>query len=250
MNVLNATDVTDVINISYDSYYLSSTSDTPQVTTTGEVLKTCHYKDKVYNVNDPLLLPYGSSPFRSRPPGKPPFPKQHHNINLHDMSTYEFLQAHVHELENSKYDFLQSYFHELVLEVVPDDAITDDPPVDKAEHEPPDILLINAETGSHHVLHHDIKEHEQWGEVITPESSFNDYKHLVIVNHLPYVQSQDDELNDDAIDPSVLDPQTSQGPHNPELLDEKGKELGLPPENSLPVPTPFWTKVPDQVRHR
>jgi hypothetical protein len=77
------------------------------------------------------------------------------------MFAYEFLQAHVHELENLAYDFLEAYFHELEPEIVPDDAITDDPPVREAEREPPDIFLTNAEKGCHPVLHHDVKEDEQ-----------------------------------------------------------------------------------------
>jgi hypothetical protein len=69
---------------------------------------------------------------------------------------------------------------------------------------------------------------------------------LLIVKHLPYVQRQDDKLNDDIKDPSVLDPQKFQGHHdpdNPESYDTKGKELGLPPEYSLPVPTSSGQKI-------
>jgi hypothetical protein len=50
------------------------------------------------------------------------------------MSTNEFLQTHVHELEP---------------ETTSDDIITDDPPVNEAEPEPPDTLLTNQEKGSH-----------------------------------------------------------------------------------------------------
>jgi hypothetical protein len=40
-----------------------------------------------------------SSP-SSRPPGKPPFPpKQRSSINPHEMSAYEHLQVHTHDLE-------------------------------------------------------------------------------------------------------------------------------------------------------
>jgi hypothetical protein len=40
-----------------------------------------------------------SSPFPSKLPSKLPFPPkhQHRNINLHEMSAYEFLQVHTHE---------------------------------------------------------------------------------------------------------------------------------------------------------
>jgi hypothetical protein len=48
------------------------------------------------------------------------------------MSAYDFLQAHVHELES---------------ETVPDDDINDIPQGDEPKPEPPDTLLINAAKG-------------------------------------------------------------------------------------------------------
>jgi hypothetical protein len=120
MDVLDINDVTDVpnvMNISDNSYDLSSTSDIPQVTTTEEVLKVYHHADMEYYANDPLVLSSSPPPFSSRPPTKPPYFKQCGNINLHDMSTNEFLQPHVHELGQ---------------ETTSDDVITDDPPVDEA----------------------------------------------------------------------------------------------------------------------
>jgi hypothetical protein len=90
--------------------------------------------------------------FSSRPPRKPPFPpKQRRKINLHEMSTYEVLQEHTHELKPDPSE---------------DEAISEDPSI----------------------VNHDFKEDEQWGEVSEPGSSFDeisDYKHLVIVQHLP-----------------------------------------------------------------
>jgi hypothetical protein len=44
--------------------------------------------------------------------------------------------------------FLHAYVHELELETVSDDIITDDPPVDEAEPEPPDTFLTNQAKGS------------------------------------------------------------------------------------------------------
>jgi hypothetical protein len=52
--------------------------------------------------NDKLVIlgytkSYSPSSSSSRPPGKPPFPpKQCCSINLHEMSTYEFLKVHTH----------------------------------------------------------------------------------------------------------------------------------------------------------
>jgi hypothetical protein len=49
----------------------------------------------------------------SRPPAKPPFPPtQRCSINLHEISTNEFLQVHTHELEPDP---------------APDEAITENP---------------------------------------------------------------------------------------------------------------------------
>jgi hypothetical protein len=90
---LNVTDVTDIINISDDSFDFSSTSDTTQGTT------DCHYKDIEYDANGPSVLSSGLTPCPSGPPKKPPYPNQCGNTNLHDMSPYESLQAHVHEVE-------------------------------------------------------------------------------------------------------------------------------------------------------
>jgi hypothetical protein len=95
--------------------------------------KTKELWDQI-DVNDKLvILGYtkSSSPSSSsiRPPGKPQFPpKQCHSINLHEMSTYEFLQVHTHELEPDP---------------APDEAITTNPPI----------------------LDHDFKEDEKWGQI-------------------------------------------------------------------------------------
>jgi hypothetical protein len=75
-----------------------------------------------------------SSPFSSKPPIKSPLPpKQRHNIDFHEMSAYEFLQVHIHELEPYP---------------TPDEAIIEDPQAKEAEPEPSDTLLINAAKGS------------------------------------------------------------------------------------------------------
>jgi hypothetical protein len=48
----------------------------------------------------PPVLSSGLTPCPSRPPKKPPYSKQCGNTkNLHGMSPYESLQAHVHEVE-------------------------------------------------------------------------------------------------------------------------------------------------------
>jgi hypothetical protein len=98
-NVLNFTDTTDVINISKDSYDLSSTSDIPQITATREVIKVHHQVDIEYDANGSPVLSSGLTPCPSRPPKKTPYSKQCGNTNLHGMSPYESLQAHAHEVE-------------------------------------------------------------------------------------------------------------------------------------------------------
>jgi hypothetical protein len=53
-----------------------------------------------YDANGPpAVLSSGPTPCPSRPPKKPPYSKQCGNTNLHGMSPYESLQAHVHEVE-------------------------------------------------------------------------------------------------------------------------------------------------------
>jgi hypothetical protein len=81
-----------------------------------------------------VILDYNKSPshspFSSWFRSKPPFPpKQHCNINLNEMSPYEFLLVHTHELEPDP---------------TPEETINQDPPDDVAEPEPPNALLINA----------------------------------------------------------------------------------------------------------
>ena len=173
--------------------------------------------DQIDDNNKLVILGYSRSsspsPFPRRSPSKPPFPLKHCcSINLHEMPTYDPLQVHTHELE-------------------------------------PDPASGGAIDQTSSILKHDFKEDEQGGEVHELGSSFDkigDYKHLINVQNLQYVQCPDDELNDDIIDPCVLDPQTSQGPHDPDnhkLYDAKDKENGLPPEDSLPVPNPSGPKT-------
>jgi hypothetical protein len=57
------------------------------------------------------LYSSGLNPCPGRPPKKPPYSKHCGNTNLHDMSPYAFLQAHVYEVETV---------------VVQDDDIADD----------------------------------------------------------------------------------------------------------------------------
>jgi hypothetical protein len=92
-----------------------------------------HNVNTDYGENNPVLLSSSSSPFPITPLSKPPYPNQHHPMNLHDVSAYDFLQAHVHELET---------------EAVPDDTIIEDSSVDGVDPEPPNILHYKAEKGS------------------------------------------------------------------------------------------------------
>jgi hypothetical protein len=109
-NVLNLTDITDVVKICDALNDLSSMLDISQVTATREVLKV-HQVDKEHDANGSPVPSSGITPCPRRPPKKPPYSKQYGNTNLHDTSPYEFLQAHVHEMEPV---------------VVSDDDITDD----------------------------------------------------------------------------------------------------------------------------
>jgi hypothetical protein len=121
-----------------------------------------------------------------------------------------------------------------------DETITDDPTVDKSEPEPPDSFLNNKEKGSHHILNHDLKGDQQWGEVLTPESSFeeiDDYKHCIIVQHLTYFQHQDGNLFDDIFDQCVLNAQFAEPLQEIVFYDGKDKE------DSLPVHPPSGPKI-------
>jgi hypothetical protein len=90
--------------------------------------------DKYKSVILGYTKPSTSSPFSSKPPSKPFFPtKPRRNINHHEMSAYEFLQVHSHELEPDP---------------EPDGTTSEDLPAEEVEPEPSDTLLINAAKGS------------------------------------------------------------------------------------------------------
>jgi hypothetical protein len=74
-----------------------------------------HIDDKYNSAKLSYTKSSSYSPFPSRPPSKPPFPsKQSRDINFHEMSAYELLQVHTHELEPDP---------------VPNEAITEDPSI-------------------------------------------------------------------------------------------------------------------------
>jgi hypothetical protein len=53
----------NVMNISDNSYDLSSTSDIPQVTTIEEIIKVHYHEDMEYDASDPLVPSYSPPPF-------------------------------------------------------------------------------------------------------------------------------------------------------------------------------------------
>jgi hypothetical protein len=112
----------------------------------------CENQDKWFNINykakdlrdqiddkyKSVKLSYNkspsSSPFPSTPPSKPPFhPKQSHDINLHEITAYELLQVHTHELEPDP---------------APDEAFIEEPSI----------------------LNHDLLEDKKWG--VVPELEY------------------------------------------------------------------------------
>jgi hypothetical protein len=100
--------------------------------------KTKDLWNQIYDKYKSIILgftkPSTSSPFFGKPPSRPPFPTQPRcNINLHEMSVYEFLQVHSHELEPDP---------------EPDEANTEDISAEEAEPKPSDTFLINAAKGS------------------------------------------------------------------------------------------------------
>jgi hypothetical protein len=77
------------------------------------------------------FIPHNSN---NRFSSKPPLLPNRRNVNLHEMSAYDFLQAHIHDIE---------------LKEDPDDIPTDNTPIiDATNPEPPATLPINAATGS------------------------------------------------------------------------------------------------------
>jgi hypothetical protein len=262
--VLDITDITDVINISDDLYDLSHETDpfiisspVDTITHVSKVIprsvineKACENQDKWFYANDKtkdlkdkiddksksVKLVYikapTSSPFPSRPPRKPPFsPQQSRDINLHEITTYGSLQVHTHELEPDP---------------ASDKIVTDDPPVNEAEHEPPEILLINAAKGNHPNLNHDFKEDEQWGEIPKMALSFDEdseYEHCIIDQHLAYFQRQGGNLFDDIFDQAVPDALDTEPLQEIIFYDAHEPELGLPSGDSLPVLTPSEPKT-------
>ena len=88
-------------------------------------------KSIILGYEKPTSPPYSSN---GKPSNRSPFPLPRRNINLHDMSAYDFLQAHVHERQ------IQD----------DQDEAPNDPP-DTVEHDQPesnDTLLIHAAKGS------------------------------------------------------------------------------------------------------
>jgi len=176
--------------------------------------KTKDVRDQIDDKYKSVKLSYTKSPssfpFPSTPPSKPPFPpKQSHDFNLHEITAYEFLQVYTHELEPDP---------------SPDEAIIEEPSI----------------------LNHDLLEDKQWGEVPEPESSFDevgDFEQHIIVQHLGYFQCQDGNLFDDIFYQCILDGQTTEPLQEIVFYDAHEIELGLPPEDYLPVPTPSGPKI-------
>jgi hypothetical protein len=98
--------------------------------------KTKDLWDQIDDKYKSVILGYtkssSPSPFSSKLPSKSPFPnKPHCNINLHEMSAYEFLQVYSHELEPDP---------------EPDEAIPEDLPAEQAEPEPDTLLISKGES--------------------------------------------------------------------------------------------------------
>ena len=87
-------------------------------------------KSIILGYEKPTAPPYTSN---GKPPNRQHFPLPRRNINLHDMSAYDFLQAHVHESQ---------------IQEDHNDAIDAPLGTPEPEPEPTDTLLINAAKGS------------------------------------------------------------------------------------------------------
>ena len=87
-------------------------------------------KSIILGYDKPTAPPYAST---GKTSNRPPFSLPRRNINLHDMSAYDFLQAHVHETQ-------ETADHDEALDD-PQTTVENDPG-------PTDTLLSNAATGS------------------------------------------------------------------------------------------------------
>jgi hypothetical protein len=65
-----------------------------------------------------------------------------------------------------------------------------------------------------------------------------DYEHCIIVQHLAYYQHQDGNLFENIFDQCLFDAQTTDPLQEIVFYDAHEMELGLPLEDSFPVPTP------------
>jgi hypothetical protein len=98
--------------------------------------KTKDLWDQIDDKYKSVILGYtkSSSPSPFRTPSKSLFPpKQSRGINLHEISAYEYLKVHSHELEPDS---------------APDEITNEEPQVDEIQHEHTDKLLVNAAKGS------------------------------------------------------------------------------------------------------
>ena len=87
-------------------------------------------KSIILGYEKPTAPPYSSN---SKPPYRPTSSIPRRNINLHELSAYDFLQAHVHDIQ---------------LQEDHDEVVDDTPATSESEPDPPDTLLINAAKGS------------------------------------------------------------------------------------------------------
>jgi hypothetical protein len=70
-----------------------------------------------------------------------------------------------------------------------------------------------------------------------------DYEHCIIVQHLVCSQRHDSNLFDDIFEQSVFDAQTTDALQELVFYDAHETELGLPSEDSFPVPTPSRQQI-------
>jgi hypothetical protein len=88
--------------------------------------------------------------------------------------------------------------------------------------------------------------YEQWGDVPDIDAPFDemgDYKHRVIVQHLPYFQRQDGDHLEDIIDQCVFDSQTSTIVTATEFYDAHQTEQDLQPTPTVPEDQPAYISM-------
>ena len=116
----------------------------------------------------------------------------------------------------------------------------------------PHVFLTSEKEWDPSVLDHEFPDDEQWGDVpsiASPFDEYGDYKHRVLVQHLDYFIRHDGHTVDDVIDQCVLNSQLSFGIADTHFYDANETEVqssdNVPKDPPFIVPKVVSKKLPD-----